>query len=79
MYAKLCNPQLGRHLFHSSWRNIFFQSYFLLIFLVLVVVSSAIVSITVEEKQLLKRYGKEYELYAKKVSRFIYFGTISYE
>jgi protein-S-isoprenylcysteine O-methyltransferase Ste14 len=70
-YSKLRNPQLVGIYFILIGEAIFFQSYYLFIYLLLIAIASVTVSIIVEEKQLLKRYGKQYELYAQSVARFI--------
>jgi protein-S-isoprenylcysteine O-methyltransferase Ste14 len=71
VYGKLRNPQLVGIYFMLVGETIFFHSYPLLIYLIPLVIASIIVSITVEEKQLLRKYGNEYSLYAQKVVRFV--------
>lgn len=71
IYHYIQNPQLVGIYLMLVGEAMFFQSWALFYYLVLVLPISALVSVKVEEPQLERRFGDSYRLYADRVKRFI--------
>lgn len=71
LYASLRNPQLVGIYATVAGIGLLYDNWWVAVYLVVVLIPSAIVAVRVEEPQLVAKFGKKYTTYENKVSRFI--------